>query len=666
MLRRAYSVLEVKAVQEDQWTVEGIASTPTPDRYQDVVEPMGAKFALPMPLLWQHDARKPVGEVTFAKPTKKGIPFRAKIRKAAEFSSETLKERALEAWESVKTGLVRGVSIGFKELEYAFLENGGIHFTEWEWLELSLVTIPANAEATITNVKSIDTELRAASGADGARSLASPGVSGIHRTRTSGRAIMTLTIEQNLANLEASRSQKKARMEEIAGQVSDENRTKNEAEREEYDGLRDDIKAIDVELKDLKDLQSIQGTAKVVDGTNSEKAGASRDTGVRVVHEKPEKGIEFARFAMCVAAAKGDARGALELAERHYPNQRRIADVLRGATQQGQSVEKFIATRMKTAVAGGTTADTTWAAPLVAYTQYSGDFVEYLRPMTLIGRFGMDGIPALRRIPFNVHIRGQTSGGSAGWVGEGKAKPVTKFDFNDTEHDWNKIAAIAVLTEDLIRFSDPSAEALVRSSLADAVIARMDTDFVDPTKSASAGVSPASITNGVAAITSSGDTADDVRADLLSLWAAAIAANLPLTDAVYITTPAIALSLSLMRNLDGQPEFPGVTIRGGTLEGVPALTSNYVPTGTFILAFASEIYLSDDGVVTLDASRETAIEMSDGPSGDATAGTGASLVSMFQTNSVALRAERFITWSKRRSTAVALLEDVGWGGVATS
>jgi hypothetical protein len=31
-------------------------------------------------------------------------------------------------------------------------------------MELSLVTIPANAEATITGIKSIDTQLRAASG----------------------------------------------------------------------------------------------------------------------------------------------------------------------------------------------------------------------------------------------------------------------------------------------------------------------------------------------------------------------------------------------------------------------------------------------------------------------------------------------------------------------
>jgi hypothetical protein len=41
---RAYSILDVKEMTEgDEFvTITGIASTPTPDRMGDVVEPMGA------------------------------------------------------------------------------------------------------------------------------------------------------------------------------------------------------------------------------------------------------------------------------------------------------------------------------------------------------------------------------------------------------------------------------------------------------------------------------------------------------------------------------------------------------------------------------------------------------------------------------------------------
>lgn len=54
MNNRAYSILHVRSLQEtaDHVTITGIASTPTVDRQGDVVEPLGARFKTPMPLLW--------------------------------------------------------------------------------------------------------------------------------------------------------------------------------------------------------------------------------------------------------------------------------------------------------------------------------------------------------------------------------------------------------------------------------------------------------------------------------------------------------------------------------------------------------------------------------------------------------------------------------------
>jgi len=154
-LSRAYSVLNVKAVEDEQRIVRGVATTPTPDRMGDIVEPLGVEFKNPLPLLWQHRADKPVGTVTFDRPTEKGITFEARIEKTDEPGS--LKERLDEAWLSVKMGLVRAVSIGFRSLEEAFdREKGGWHYLRTEVLELSLVTIPANADATIKLVKQFD------------------------------------------------------------------------------------------------------------------------------------------------------------------------------------------------------------------------------------------------------------------------------------------------------------------------------------------------------------------------------------------------------------------------------------------------------------------------------------------------------------------------------
>jgi HK97 family phage prohead protease len=163
-MKRAYSVLDIKAVSGDGLSIEGVASTPTTDRMGDIVDPMGAQFAVPLPLLWQHDSRAPIGEVSFAKPTAKGIPFKARLVDPSTVDSPTLKDRLQEAADSIRTGLVRAVSIGFRDLAHEVMKDGGWRFTSWEWLELSAVTIPANADAVITTIRSIDAEARAAAG----------------------------------------------------------------------------------------------------------------------------------------------------------------------------------------------------------------------------------------------------------------------------------------------------------------------------------------------------------------------------------------------------------------------------------------------------------------------------------------------------------------------
>lgn len=153
-MNRAYSVLEIKAVDDEQRVLTGIATTPEPDRVGDIVEPLGAKFANPLPLLWQHRHDSPVGTVVFENPTKAGIKFKATLPVIAEPGA--LKDLVDMAWQSVKAKLVRGVSIGFRALEYAFMENGGVRYSETEIMELSLVTVPANASATIQTIKAID------------------------------------------------------------------------------------------------------------------------------------------------------------------------------------------------------------------------------------------------------------------------------------------------------------------------------------------------------------------------------------------------------------------------------------------------------------------------------------------------------------------------------
>lgn len=656
-VQRAYSQLTVKAAVDStsgKRIIRGTATTPTPDRMSDIVLPMGAKFQLPIPLLWQHNSEQPIGWINEATVTEAGIDIVGEVASFAE--AGTLKDFLDYAWQSIQANLVRGLSIGFNAIKYAFLDDSwGIEFQEWEWLELSAVTIPANAEATISAIKSIDTLQLAALGNDSQKGVVflrksgNPGASG---SSTNPSVIKTnegknMNVKEQIADFKKRREENLAKMLAMMTKAGDEGRTLDQAEQQEYEQLESDNAAIDKHLPRLETLEKSLSNMQPVAGNNEREGSQARVLATVRNTTKLEKGVEFARYAMCLGVAKGNIHLAYEIAKNRFADNERICNTL------------------KAAVAAGTTTDATWAGPLVEYNEFAGDFVEFLRPQTIIGKFGTGGVPSLRRVPFNVHIKGQVSGGSGYWVGQGAPKPVTKFDFNNVYLGWAKVANIAVLSEELLRFSNPSAETLVRDALGEALVARLDTDFVDPAKALAANVSPASITNGVVAILSSGNTADAVRKDIAALWAPFISSNISPTTAVYIMTPTVALALSLMRNSLGQPEFPGIGINGGTLDGIPVITSNYVPTDSngslVILANAADIWMADDGQVVIAASTEASLQMEDAPTNDSATGTATTVVSMFQTDSVALRAERFINWQKRRAQAVAVLDNVMWG-----
>lgn len=164
-MERAYALCEFKSVDDEQRIMTGIATTPSVDREGDIVESTGAAYKLPIPFLWQHDSTQPIGLVTAAKVAKTGITVTVQLAKTDE--PGTLKNRLDEAWQTIKLGLVRGMSIGFMPTDSEQIENSwGRRFLSWDWLELSAVTIPANMGASIQTLKSIDHRiLRALPGA---------------------------------------------------------------------------------------------------------------------------------------------------------------------------------------------------------------------------------------------------------------------------------------------------------------------------------------------------------------------------------------------------------------------------------------------------------------------------------------------------------------------
>jgi HK97 family phage major capsid protein len=460
-------------------------------------------------------------------------------------------------------------------------------------------------------------------------------------------------VQEQISSFEATRQAKSAELAAIMEPSGETGTTLAAPEQEKFDTLNAELKSIDEHLGRLRVLETEQkASARAVAGATAADASASRG-GASVVSVRPnrEKGMGFARTVICKMAAykSQGSQSALEFAKAWYPS------------------DDEVQLAIKAPVGAGTTLDSDFATKLVYATNLASEFIEFLRPMTIIGK-----IPNLRRVPFNVRMVGQTTGGSGYWTGQGKPKPLTKFDFAESTLGFHKIAAVAVVADELARFSTPSADMLVRDALAAAIVERSDIDFIIPSKAAVSNVSPASITNGLTAGTPAGTSADNARTDLGQLIKLFLDDNLNPTGLVLIMPNSLSMALALMRNSLGQKEFPDLGINGGMMEGIPVVASQYAAptTGEYgnlvILLNAPDIFLADDGQVTVDVSREASLEMLDGSlTQDGAAGTGASLVSLWQNNLLGLRAERYITWKKRRSEAVAYIDDVNWGSIGS-
>lgn len=644
---RAYSLFEIKAVDDTSGILEGIASTPTPDRMGDIVEPKGAQFKLPLPFLWQHNAREPLGHVISAKVTEAGIWIKAQI------SLGVLPEID-RAWTLIKAGLVRGLSIGFRATEEPDPIKGtwGVKFTKWEWLELSAVTIPANSEATIQAIKSIDAELlsRAVSGPKAKQVRIVPPLPAVAGVSQPQQGATTVNIKEQISGFEAKRAANSAAMQKLMADA--EGATLTPEQQQEFDAYASENDEIDSHLKRLRTLEKSMGEAAASATPITPKSGTSEQESRRVragdgvlrPNANLPKGIGLARYAKAVAQAKGN-----------------IDQAIRYASQWDGSTPEVVEA-LKASVAAGTTTDASWAGPLVYSENLTSEFVEYLRPQTIIGKMG-----GLRRVPFNVRYPTQSAGASVGWVGQGAAKKVGKLTLSYGSLGFAKAAGIVVITQELARFSSPSAELMVRDDLAAEMQYFLDAQFIDPGVAAVASVSPASVLNGASNVRQAAavwSSAANVETDVKVFLSSFAANEISLGGAYWVMTPDVALALSMIRTTGGENfAYPGINVDGGTWFGLPVITSNAVPhsvsAGSIVaLVKPSEIFLADDGAIAIDVSTEASLEMDSAPSGSSVTPTAAQLVSMFQTNSLAIRVERVINWSRRRTYGVGYIDNV--------
>jgi HK97 family phage prohead protease len=641
-LNRAYAVLDIKSFDEDQRIIEGVASTPTVDRVGDIVKPRGAKFSLPMPMLWQHRSGEPIGHVVWAEARDDGIPFRAKIAKSVEPGK--LKDRLDEAWQSIKLGLVRAVSIGFQAAadKVTMLKGGGIQYDEYEILELSAVTIPANVDASIHTIRAIYHGLRAASGDTQEVTPASSGHSGKSVAVAASRSIKleattmaTKTNAERMKDLEAKRAAEVAARDAIQSKIVEEDRTKDEAEQNAFDEHSAVIKSVDRELTDCRLIEKeLISTAKPVSNSDGIEMHSQS---IQVKAPTLPPGLGLIKRLACQLHADVYHRDVIAVARQYCG--------------QWPQIEMDI----KAAVATGTVTSATWAGNLVYAQNLASEFLEFLVPQTYLGR-----IPGLTRVPFNSRIPRENSVITAQWVGEGASKPVAAGTFDTVTLTFAKTACIMGVTDELARFSSPSVEMLVRDNLAKGIAKFLDEQFIKPSVTAVTNVSPASITNGADSDAASGTDITAVIHDIRQILFHFQEYNIPTDNLTLIMQPVLATSIGTMLTTLGVVAFPNVNGNGGNILGITVLTSNNSPAGQVTAIHPPSVFVADEGGLQIDVSREASVELDSAP-----AAGNYHLVSAFQNNLVFVRAERYITWLRGRDKGVFYLTNAAYGGAVT-
>lgn len=302
-------------------------------------------------------------------------------------------------------------------------------------------------------------------------------------------------------------------------------------------------------------------------------------------------------------------------------------------------------------VAAGST--TGWGSPISELSKYSAALVETLRPLSVLGR-----MTGFRRVPFNTKFPRFVTGGSVSWVGQGMVKPLSPLSLETIEFGFSKLAGIIAFTKELAQNSDPSVEELVRADMLAAIAAFSDQQFLDPNIGAVADVSPASITFGAVEVESSGSTADQVEADMASLFASVTTNK---ANAYLLMREDVAIALARLRTTSGDRLFPEISTNG-TIWRVPILTSNNVPTDPsspsndlIVLVDAAEVFLAE-GDIEFEPLQHVSLQMDTAPDSPDTASTVT--VSLWQRNLVGIGVRRFIRWQRRREGAVAYISGI--------
>jgi HK97 family phage major capsid protein/HK97 family phage prohead protease len=640
--------------------MEFVMSDETTDRMDDVILSDGwqlENFKKNPIALFGHRSDFPIGKWANLRVENK------QLRGHLELAPAGTSERIDEIRRLIEAGILRAVSVGFRPLERAPIDEkadefwGPFKFIKQELVETSLVSVPANPNA-LAVAKSLkispETQQLVFAGHGRLNALLRRGLTGGHADRKpENRKGTTMSLAQRITELEQQTLAKKDELKAFHDAKGDGNYTDADIET-----VNTTTAAIN---HDERTLAALRESERI--------SGITSDAGGRAM--VPAKGNGAAPVAprpFSFAAKKPDpielflrAGTSMILAQRERSS---VDEMRRKIYGDDESTKAMLEWQTKAASQVATSTLVGWAAELVQ--QFVVDFMQLLMVQSVFAPLSAAGLALSfgRNGKIVIPTRSRTPTIAGSFVGEGLPIPVRQGAFTSQTLTPKKMAVITTWTREIDEHSVPAIQGLLRDAIQYDTGVALDAILLDANPATA--IRPPGILNGVSGLTpTAGGGFTALVGDIKALTGALLTGTLGnVRNPRWLMNPQQANSIGLVA-APGAGVFPfREEISQGRLSGWPVIVSGTVPAGTVIVIDAADFVSVAEGP-RFEISDQATLHMEDTtPTDISTTGTPAVVAfpakSMFQTDSMALRLIMPMNWVIRRTGTVSWVAGVTW------
>lgn len=483
------------------------------------------------PLLMDHDTRDQVGVIESVR-----IDADRVGRAVVRFGKSA---RAEEVWQDVQDGIRRNVSVGYAIHKATLVETSDTgadtyRITDWEPLEISLVSVPADASVGIGR--------SAADGGDHPiQFIKEQSMPAENNTPAPAAPVDHAAIER-AATERANQDATKRAADIIAiGEMF----AKQGGERKAAEALRAG-KSVEQFRADMLQHMATQPVP-------------TADVGLS---DKEARAFSFVR-AFNALANPGDRK-----AQEAASFEREASDAV--AAKQGRSAQGFFVPaevqrrdlNVTTPTAGGNT---------VATNLLAANFIDLLRNKLAVTGLGAQFLSGLVG---NIAIPRATGGATAYWVAESGAPTESQAAFDQVTMSPKTVGAYSDISRKLLLQSSIDVEGFVRNDLASVLALAIDLAAINGT---AAGNQPRGLlaTSGIGDVAGGAAGAAPTWANMVELESDIAIANADVGTMGYLTNAKVRGKLKTTSKVSGQNGF---VWEDGMVNGYNAAVSNQVPS----------------------------------------------------------------------------------------